>query len=91
MTDLTKKPTTRRTAIKTGLGLLGVAGAVSVAAKAQAQSAKADPSSVAYQTKPSNGQQCSGCVQWDPPNACKIVSGTISPSGWCELYSPKGT
>jgi hypothetical protein len=89
MQEEMNKSATRRGALKTGLGLLGVAGAVGIAAKARAQSAKADPSTVGYQTKPSNGQQCSGCVQWDPPNACKIVSGTISPSGWCELYSPK--
>jgi hypothetical protein len=89
MSDFSKKPATRRAAIKTGLGLLGVAGGVSVAATARAQSAKADPSTVGYQTKPSNGQQCSGCVQWAPPSACNIVSGTISPSGWCQLYSPK--
>jgi hypothetical protein len=82
--------TTRRGALKAGLALIAGTGAAAVAAsRARAQSAKADPSTVGYQTKPSSGQQCSGCVQWDPPNACKIVSGTISPSGWCELYSPK--
>jgi hypothetical protein len=84
------KPTTRRSALKAGLAIIAGTGAAAVAASsAHAQSAKADPSTVAYQTKPSNGQQCSGCVQWDPPNACKIVSGTIAPTGWCELYSPK--
>jgi hypothetical protein len=83
------KSTTRRTALKAGLAIIAGTGAAAVASRAQAQSAKADPATVAYQTKPSNGQQCSGCVQWDPPNACKIVSGTIAPTGWCELYSPK--
>jgi len=78
----------RRAALKAGLAILGIAGAAGIAGRAEAQSAKADPSTVGYQTKPSNGQQCSGCIQWAPPNACKIVSGTISPSGWCELYSP---
>jgi hypothetical protein len=82
--------TTRRSALKAGLAAIAGTGVAAIAAsRARAQSAKADPSTVAYQSKPSNGQQCSGCVQWDPPNACKIVSGTISPSGWCELYSPK--
>lgn len=81
---------TRRKALKTGMGLLATAGALSFAAReAKAQSAQADPSTVGYQAKPSNGQQCSGCVQFVAPASCKIVSGTISPSGWCELYSPK--
>jgi hypothetical protein len=87
MTDETSA--SRRAALKAGLAILGVAGAASLAGRAQAQSAKADPSTVGYQTKPSSGQQCSGCVQWAPPNACKIVSGTIAPDGWCELYAPK--
>lgn len=85
---MNNKPASRRVALKTGLGLLAATGAVGLASTARAQSAKADPSTVGYQTKPSNGQQCSGCVQFIAPAACKIVSGTISPSGWCELYSP---
>ncbi len=83
------KNASRRSALKAGLAIMAGTGLASVATRAQAQSAKADPSTVAYQTKPSNGQQCSGCVQFVAPGACKIVSGTISPSGWCELYSPK--
>ncbi len=84
------KPTTRRVALKTGLSLLAATGAAAVAANtARAQSAKADPSTVAYQTKPNNGQQCSGCVQFVAPSGCQIVSGTIAATGWCELYSPK--
>jgi len=82
------KSTTRRGALKTGLAIVAGTGAVAMGTKAQAQSAKADPSTVGYQTKPSNGQQCSGCVQYVNPNACKIVSGVIAPTGWCELYSP---
>ncbi len=83
------KLATRRAALKTALGLVAVTGAVGIAAKARAQSAKADPSTVAYQTKPSSGQQCSGCASFIAPAGCALVSGTISPSGWCELYSPK--
>ena len=83
------KPATRRTALKTCLGLLAAGGAASIAGRARAQSAKATPASVNYQTKPSSGQQCSGCTQFIAPSGCQLVSGTISPSGWCELYSPK--
>ena len=82
------KKTNRRQALKTGLALLTAAGTMAASAPARAQSAKSSPSSVGYQTKPSNGQQCSGCVQFIKPNDCKLVSGDISPTGWCELYSP---
>jgi len=83
------KPTTRRIVIKRGLALLGAAGAISIAARANAQSAKADPSTVGYQLKPSNGQQCSTCASFVAPGSCVLVSGTIAPTAWCELYSPK--
>jgi len=83
------KTATRRTALKTGLGLLAATGALATAGNARAQSAKADPSTVAYQLKPNNGQQCSTCTSFIAPAGCALVSGTIAPTAWCELYSPK--
>jgi hypothetical protein len=83
------KPTTRRFVMKRGVAILAATGAVCLGAQAKAQTAKADPSTVGYQTKPSNGQQCSTCVQFVAPAACQIVSGTIAPTAWCQLYSPK--
>jgi hypothetical protein len=82
-----QKPTTRRFVVRAGLGLIGAAGLAATAARAQ--SAKADPSTVAYQTKPNNGQQCSTCTSFVAPNACALVSGTIAANAWCELYAPK--
>ena len=82
------KITDRRRVLKTGLALVAAAGTLAASQIARAQAGKSPPSSVGYQTKPSNGQQCSGCVQFIKPNACKLVSGDISPTGWCELYSP---
>jgi hypothetical protein len=42
-----------------------------------------------YQDQPKNGQQCSTCVQFEPPSACKIVESPISPTAWCQLYMAK--
>jgi hypothetical protein len=43
-----------------------------------------------YQDKPGkNGQKCSGCRLFKPPNACKVVTGRISPHGWCIAWSKK--
>lgn len=37
-----------------------------------------------YQDKPGHkGQKCSGCRFFRAPDSCKIVTGTISPNGWC--------
>jgi hypothetical protein len=43
-----------------------------------------------YQGSPKGHQRCDNCVQWQPPASCKIVDGDIAPSGWCNLYAPKG-
>jgi hypothetical protein len=83
------KTTSRRSALKVGIAVIAGTSVVALAPRASAQSAQAAPASVAYQTKPNNGAQCSGCVQFVAPNACKIVSGVIAADGWCELYSPK--
>jgi hypothetical protein len=44
---------------------------------------------VKYQPTPKGDQRCDNCVFWQPPASCKIVDGTIAPSGWCTLYKKK--
>jgi hypothetical protein len=75
---------TRRQILRTGLAV--VSGAVAVSG-AQAQD-KMDPKIVQYQDTPKDGNKCDACVNWEPPAACKIVSGKISPNGWCIAYAP---
>jgi hypothetical protein len=77
----------RRTLLKGGLTVM--AGAVLASTAARADDTQVDQSAVNYQTTPNNGQQCSGCVNFVAPNACKVVSGTILPNGWCTAFAPK--
>lgn len=43
-----------------------------------------------YQDKPGkNGQKCSGCRFFKKPNACTIVTGKISPNGWCIAWAKR--
>ena len=43
-----------------------------------------------YQDKPGkNGQKCSGCSLFKPPHGCSVVTGTISPNGWCIAWAKK--
>jgi hypothetical protein len=42
-----------------------------------------------YQDHPNGTQECDGCIQFQPPNACKIVDGTINPKGWCQFFGAK--
>jgi hypothetical protein len=82
-----KMNASRRNLLRGGLTIL--AGTVLATTAARADDDKVDPSSVQYQTTPNNGQQCSGCVNFVAPNACKVVSGTIVPNGWCVAFAPK--
>lgn len=43
-----------------------------------------------YQPTPKGAQTCANCTQFQPPAACKVVDGNISPNGWCFLYAKKG-
>jgi hypothetical protein len=67
------------------LGTAAIATAVSRAA-AQQKISQADAK---YQGTPKGDRHCDGCVNFQPPNACKFVQGDISPSGWCQLFAPK--
>jgi hypothetical protein len=42
---------------------------------------------VDYQDQPKGLQMCSTCTLFEPPAACKIVEGTVSPNGWCKDYA----
>lgn len=75
---------TRRQIMQAGLATVG--GIVAVSAKAQDKIAQAQ---VQYQKTPKDGNKCSTCVNFEAPNACKIVAGTIEPEGWCIAFAPK--
>ena len=41
-----------------------------------------------YQDKPGpKGEKCAGCRFFKKPDACTIVTGKISPNGWCIAYA----
>jgi len=54
--------------------------------RAQAKMAQA---AVHYQDQPKGDQRCDGCTFFQAPSSCKAVDGTISPSGWCMLFTKK--
>jgi hypothetical protein len=51
--------------------------------------ARVPQSAVHYQETPNNGRDCAKCKQFVAPNACSLVSGDISPNGWCRLWAAK--
>ncbi|MGH8143637.1 MAG: twin-arginine translocation signal domain-containing protein [Steroidobacteraceae bacterium] len=82
----------RRSFLKSVPGVVGAAAGLSVqfeSATARAQ-VKLPQSVAKYQDMPKNGQECSTCVQFQPPDACKLVVSPIGLHGWCMFYAKKG-
>ena len=65
---------------------VGACCALTGVASAQTKMSQADAK---YVAKAPAGDKCSGCALFKAPDSCQGVDGTISPDGWCSLYSPK--
>jgi len=85
MSDEMKPSVSRGEALKrlsaTPVIVLGVAATMSAAEAADTKK------QFKYQDKPSKtGQKCSGCRLFRPPSGCQVVTGKISPNGWCTAW-----
>ncbi len=87
MGEFSSKIGSRRGVLRAGAAVL--TGGVVVAGAVRAQDQKIAQELVQYQNMPKDGAKCSLCAQWQPPNACAIVAGVISPNGWCVAYAAK--
>ena len=70
------------------LGAAAIAAAIATAVSQAVAQQKISQADAKYQGTPKGDQHCDGCVNFQPPNACKFVQGDISPSGWCQLFTP---
>ena len=84
--NLSRRTVLRGAALTLGGGMLL---ATLVAPAAMAAGNKLPPSAVGYRPIPMGKSRCDNCTQWVGPTVCKVVSGQLSPSGWCSLYGPK--
>lgn len=76
----------RRMLLRRAVRAAGAAAILGLTANRAA--AKISQAAVAYQPQPNGDKRCDKCVQFQPPNACKIIEGTISPQGWCRVFAP---
>ncbi|PPQ30653.1 high-potential iron-sulfur protein [Rhodopila globiformis] len=76
----------RRQVLCAGLAVAG--GLAAAGARAQEKIA---PEMVQYQRTPKDGNKCATCVNFEPPDTCKIVAGKVIPEGWCIAYAPMET
>jgi hypothetical protein len=78
----------RRLVLTSSVLAFGAAATTAPISQAQTQQ-KISQEDAKYQDTPKGAQQCDGCINFQPPNACKFVEGEIKPDGWCQLFYPK--
>jgi hypothetical protein len=76
----------RRSLLCSAVGATGVLAVTLNPALAQPKISKV---AVNYQDHPDGDKRCDKCVQFQPPDACKMVEGTISPQGSCRIFMLK--
>ena len=72
----------RRELLTAALGGLAAA----LPARAEQQSGKMSQIAAAYQSTPKGLFSCAVCTFFIRPSSCKVVSGDISPTGWCKVF-----
>ena len=78
----------RRSLLRGAAAAAGIFGATPNFAEAQPKISKV---AVNYQDHPDGDKRCDKCAQFQPPDACKMVEGTISPQGSCRIFLPSPT
>jgi len=82
---------TRRTFLKAGVILPGLAAALGRLGRADGS--KASQASMHYQTSPNGSAHCGACRFFVPgagataDGSCQIVDGAISPNGYCIAFT----
>jgi len=76
-----RRPPTRRELIAAAFGF-----GAALPARAEEAPAKLSQLAAAYQTMPKGMFSCAVCTFFVRPQSCKVVSGVISPTGWCKLF-----
>jgi hypothetical protein len=64
------------------------AGLVLAASRARGDEppAKLSQAEAQYQSTPKGMFSCATCTFFLKPRSCKVVTGDISPQGWCKLF-----
>jgi len=75
----------RRRVIRIGCAWGAVRLTLGSASMAAAQE-KMSQKEAQYQDSPKDIRMCAACTLFLPPKSCKVVSGEVSPNGWCKLF-----
>ena len=81
-------PLARRSLLRRILGAVGAAAIPCARPNAGTAAIKISQKAVAYQDHPEGDKRCEKCAQFQAPNGCKMVDGTINPQGYCRIFAP---
>lgn len=76
----------RRDCLKAALGGAASVGLLGRRALGEEARQKVSKLHARYQDTPRGIYSCDMCGVFEPPGACKLVEGEISPEGWCEIF-----
>jgi hypothetical protein len=78
----------RRSLLQSVASAAGAGTILCAAPNAATGAPKISQKAVAYQDHPEGDKRCDKCVQFQPPDGCKMVEGTINPQGSCRIFVP---
>jgi hypothetical protein len=78
----------RRALLQFAVSAAGAATVLYKSPNAASAAPKISKQAVAYQDHPNDDKRCDRCAQFQPPDACKMVEGAISPQGSCRIFMP---
>ena len=81
-------PLCRRALLKYAIGAAGGVAICCALPNPATATPKISKKAVAYQDHPDGDKECAKCAQFQPPDACKMVDGPISPQGSCRIFVP---
>jgi hypothetical protein len=79
----------RRTVLQIAASWAGTAAILAASPNSASAAPKISKAAVAYQDHPDGNKRCDKCVQFQAPDACKLVDGPISPQGSCRIFTPQ--
>ena len=79
----------RRTVLQIALGWVGTTTILAAPPNTANAAPKISKAAVAYQDHPDGDKRCDKCVQFQAPDACKLVDGPVSPQGSCRIFTPQ--
>jgi hypothetical protein len=78
----------RRSLLRRAVGAAGAATTLYLTPDRAIGAPKLSQRVVAYQDHPEGDRRCENCAQFQPPDTCKVVEGTVSPQGYCRFFTP---